>query len=125
MLKGNCTLCAQYFPHFEQVTCNYKEFWLFFVCFVFFFLRCFAPVVINRSNYFDNGFLTVIVRLLFNYYYNSNRQQHRRHHHHKYNRLFPSSPMPPFQSEAKCEVFVALRLALKERLKGTRKWPIL
>ena len=33
--------------------------------------------------------------------------------------------MPPFQSEAKWEVFVALRLALKERLKGTRQWPIL
>ena len=58
-------------------------------------------------------------------------------------RPFPSSPQPPFQSEAKCKVFVmksvflhieigtnyhnknfAFRLALKERLKGTRKWPI-
>ena len=57
-------------------------------------------------------------------------------------RPFPSSPQPPFQSEGKCEVFVmkisfhieirttyynknfALRLALKERLRGTRKWPI-
>ena len=44
------------------------------------------------------------------------------------NRPFPSSSQPPFQSEAKCEAFVmknfALRLALKERLRGTRKWPI-
>ena len=59
------------------------------------------------------------------------------------NRPFPSSAPPPFQSEAKCEVFVmkisfihieigsnyhnknfALRLALKERLRRTRKWPI-
>ena len=56
-------------------------------------------------------------------------------------RPFPSSPQPPFQSEARCEVFVmkiihieietdyhnknfALRLALKERLWRTRKWPI-
>ena len=55
---------------------------------------------------------------------------------------FPSSPQPPFQSEEEFEVFVmkisihieiatnyhnnnfALRLALKERLRGTRKWPI-
>ena len=63
--------------------------------------------------------------------------------HQRWNRPFPSSPQPPFQSEAKCEVFVmkisfihieiwtnyhnknfALRLALKERLRGTRKWPI-
>ena len=60
----------------------------------------------------------------------------------QFNRPFPSSSQPPFQSEAKCEVFVmkiiihieirtnyhnknfALRLALKERLSGTRKWPI-
>ena len=55
-----------------------------------------------------------------------------------FNRPFPSSPQPPFQSEAKCEsVFIhietgtnynnkilALRLALKERLRGTPKWPI-
>ena len=52
------------------------------------------------------------------------------------NRPFPSSPHPPFQSEAKCEVFVtkirlnyhnknfALRLTLEERLRGTQKWPI-
>ena len=55
------------------------------------------------------------------------------------NRPFPSLPQPPFQSEAKCEksVFIhieigsnyhnknfAHRLALKERLRGTRKWPI-
>ena len=61
------------------------------------------------------------------------------------NRPFPSSPQPPFQREAKCEFFVmkisfhsywnwsetnyhnknfALRLALKERLRRTRKWPI-
>ena len=61
------------------------------------------------------------------------------------NRPFPSSPQPPFQREAKCEVFVmkisfhsywnwnlryyhkknfALSLALKERLRETRKWPI-
>ena len=51
---------------------------------------------------------------------------------------FPSSPQPPFQSEAKCEsVFIhieigtdyhnknfALRFALKERLRETRKWSI-
>ena len=58
------------------------------------------------------------------------------------NRPFPSLPQPPFQSEAKCEVFVmkiilieirpnyhnkhfALRLASKEKLRGTRKWPII
>ena len=58
------------------------------------------------------------------------------------NRLFPSSAQPPFQSEAKCKVllwksvFIHIeirtnyhnknfaRLALKERLRGTRKWPI-
>ena len=62
------------------------------------------------------------------------------------NRPFPSSPQPPFQSEGKCEVkssllwksvFIhieirtnyhnkkfALRLALKERMRWTRKWPI-
>ena len=59
------------------------------------------------------------------------------------NRRFPSSLQPPFQIQAKCEVFVmkicffhieigtnyhnkkfALRLALKERLRGTRKRPI-
>ena len=60
----------------------------------------------------------------------------------KYNRPFPSSSQPPFQSEAKCEVFVmnisfihieirtiyhknfALRRTVKERLRGTRKWPM-
>ena len=60
------------------------------------------------------------------------------------NTPFPSSSQPPFQSKAKCEVFVmkisfshveigtnyhnkhfALKLALKERLRGTRKWPII
>ena len=56
------------------------------------------------------------------------------------NRLFPSSHQLPFQSEAKCYEnqfsFIlkfgtnyhnknfAVRLALKERLRGTRKWPI-
>ena len=58
-------------------------------------------------------------------------------------RPFPSSPQPPFQGEAKCDVFVVksvfiiietgtnyhkkkftLRLALKDRLTETRKWPI-
>ena len=60
------------------------------------------------------------------------------------NRPFPSSLVPLFfQSESKCETFhmkmssarsqfffmhhkngFALRLALKQRLEGTRKWPI-
>ena len=56
----------------------------------------------------------------------------------KATRLFPSSPQPPFQSEARCKVFIhieiglnyhnknfALRLALKVRLRGTRKWAIM
>ena len=48
------------------------------------------------------------------------------------------SPVPLFQNESKCEPFhmkmssacsfilmqIALRLALKQRHKGTRKWPI-
>ena len=57
---------------------------------------------------------------------------------HSNDRPFPSSSQPPFQSEAKCEVSVfihteigtnyhiknfALKLALKERLSETRKWP--
>ena len=60
-----------------------------------------------------------------------------------WNRLFPSSKKSHFQNEAKCETFVvkmsfismtiknhfhingfALNLALKVRLFGTRKWPI-
>ena len=60
-----------------------------------------------------------------------------------YNKPFPNSFQPPFQSEARCEVFVmkisfihieirtnyhnknfALRLALKDRLMGARKWPL-
>ena len=61
------------------------------------------------------------------------------------NRPFPSSLAPLFQNESKCETFhmtlssacsfilmqshfhkngFALRLALKQRHKGTRKWPI-
>ena len=53
------------------------------------------------------------------------------------NRPFPSSPVPLFQSESKCETFhfhanqshfhkngFALRLVLKQRHKGTRKWSI-
>ena len=63
------------------------------------------------------------------------------------NRPFPSSLVPLFQNESKCETFhmkmssacsfismqikvisrnngFALRLALKQRHKGTRKWPI-
>ena len=58
------------------------------------------------------------------------------------NRPFPSSLMPLFQSESKCEndfdlhenetacrthfhmKGFALRLTLKQRHKGTRKWPI-
>ena len=62
------------------------------------------------------------------------------------NRPFPSSLVPLFQNESKCETFhmkmssacsfilmqishfhkngFALRLALKQRQKGTRKWPI-
>ena len=59
------------------------------------------------------------------------------------NRPFPSSLVPLFQNESKCETFhmknefhshanqshfhknsFALRLALKQRHKGTRKWSI-
>ena len=54
------------------------------------------------------------------------------------NRPFPSSLVPLFQNESKCETFFhfqanqthfhkngfALSLALKQRYKGTRKWPI-
>ena len=57
-----------------------------------------------------------------------------------FNRPFPSSLVPLFQNESKCETFhmkmssacsfifhkkgFALTLALKQRHKGTRKWPI-
>ena len=62
------------------------------------------------------------------------------------NRPFPSAPVPLFQNESKCETYenefcmpfhfhgnqshfhkngFALGLALKQRHKGTRKWPIL
>ena len=65
----------------------------------------------------------------------------------KANRPFPSALVPLFQNESKCETFhmkmssacsfifmqishfhkngFALRLALKQRYKGTRKWPII
>ena len=67
-------------------------------------------------------------------------------HEHDLNRPFPSSLVPQFQSESKCETILiydfdshenetafrthfhmkgfALRLALKQRHKRTRKWPI-
>ena len=57
---------------------------------------------------------------------------------HVHNRPFPICPHSLFQDESKCQVFAihieirtnyndknfALRLALKERLRGTRKWSI-
>ena len=49
--KTNHTLCARFFPRFEQVTGNSRHFdW---------FIAPFAPIVIGRSNYSANGFSTV------------------------------------------------------------------
>ena len=76
-----------------------------------------------------------IVRLSFNGLYNQSKGEN--------NKPFPSSLVPSslvFQNESKCETFhmkmdhanqghfhnngFALRLAVKQRRKGTRKWPI-